>query len=315
MQLASSTKITAKPILKWAGGKSQLIEKLSSFFPREISDNTIRKYVEPFLGGGALFFYIAQTFSNIREFYVSDINCELILVYKTIRENPYGVIEELNEIEEYYQALDSENKKNFYYSIRSIFNSERKNFDFNNYTMDWIKRTSQVIFLNRTCFNGLFRVNSKSVFNVPFGDYKNPRICDPINIIEVSQVLKNAIIICSDYSNCESFVDNNTFVYFDPPYRPISRTSSFTAYSQRNFLDDEQVRLFKFYRELDRKGARLLLSNSDPKNLNKGDNFFDELYKDYFIQRISAKRSINRNGYDRGDINELVVTNFREFIE
>ena len=167
-----------------------------------------------------------------------------------------------------------------------------------------------MIFLNRTCFNGLYRVNKKGLFNVPMGDYKNPKICDEENLINISEKLKNVDIIHGDYKKSYDFIDENTFVYFDPPYRPLNQTSSFTSYTEYTFGDKEQVEFSEYFKLLNEKGAKLLLSNSDPKNENIEDNFFDDLYKEFDISRIEASRAINSNGGKRGKITEILVNNW-----
>lgn len=186
-----------------------------------------------------------------------------------------------------------------------------KNFDYDNFNKDWVDRSAFIIFLNKTCFNGLFRQNSKGEFNVPYGDYKNPKICDAENIIEVGKALQGSEIINGDFEVSDEFIKEKTFVYFDPPYRPLSKTSAFTRYSKEDFSDEDQVRLAKFYRKMNDRGAYLLLSNSDPKNEDRDDNFFDDLYKGFDIDRIFANRAINRNGHKRGKIKEIIITNYK----
>jgi DNA adenine methylase len=168
-----------------------------------------------------------------------------------------------------------------------------------------------IIFLNRTCFNGLFRVNRKGEFNVPFGKYKNPKICNADNLKDVSALLKATCIESGDYTKVRTFVDDTSFVYFDPPYRPLNQTSSFTSYSKNGFFDADQVRLVQFFKELDKKGAKIMLSNSDPQNHNPDDTFFEDHFSDYTIERVPATRMINSDGARRGKINELIITNYR----
>ena len=287
-----------------------MIEKLVDHFPPEMKDGRIKKYAEPFIGGGALFFYMAQNFSSIKSFYISDANPELAIAYQTIRQDVGRLISLLGEIEKEYHALVSEKQKEYYYETREDFNQKLPTIDPKRFQYNWIERTATIIFLNRTCFNGLFRVNSKGGFNVPFGDYKNPKICDPENLNAVSRLLQRATIEFSDFTGCESFVDSETFVYFDPPYRPISETASFNSYAKDNFGDKEQKRLAEFYRLLDKKNAKLMLSNSDPKNINPEDHFFETIYQDFQIKRVKASRMINSNAKKRGEINELLVLNY-----
>jgi DNA adenine methylase len=213
-------------------------------------------------------------------------------------------------MERKYHRLSPNRQKEYFYAIRFQLNENRPSIDFNKYSEDWIERTAQIIFLNRTCFNGLFRVNSKGEFNVPFGKYKNPLICSEDNLQAVSELLHRTEIRLGDFSDCESFVNSETFVYFDPPYRPISKTASFTSYSKYDFDEAAQLRLASFYRLLHRKGARLMLSNSDPKNEDPKDHFFEDAYKGFRIQRVTANRMINCNADKRGKIFELLILNY-----
>lgn len=301
--------ITAKPFLKWAGGKSQLLPEIDKFLPTQLKKGEIKKYIEPFIGGGAVFFYIAQTY-NIDEFFIIDINEELIIAYKTIQKNVEKLIELLNEIQNNYLFLNEVKRKQYFYQIREKFNLNKNKIDFKNYHKDWIERTAQLIFLNRTCFNGLFRVNSQGEFNVPMGKYKNPLICNAENLIAISNLLQNTIIHHGNFTKCESWVNDKTFVYFDPPYRPISTTSYFTAYSKYNFNDTKQLELRDFFDSLAKKNAKLMLSNSDPKNEDINDIFFDYAYEKYRIERVKASRNINSNPQKRGKITELLIMNY-----
>lgn len=301
---------TAKPFLKWAGGKGQLIESLVNLFPAEIKTGEINKYAEPFIGGGALFFYVAQNYPQIEKFYISDANQELVLAYTTIQKDVESLISFLATLEKNYHALDSLAQKEFFYEQRKKFNEKLLTVDFNKFQADWVERTVEIIFLNRTCFNGLFRVNSKGEFNVPFGDYKNPRICDADNLRAVSALLQKTEIKLGDFVASEEFVDASTFVYFDPPYRPISKTASFNSYSKFEFGDEAQKRLAEYYALLSKKKAKLMLSNSDPKNEDPDDHFFEDLYKGFRIERVDASRNINSKASKRGKIKELVIINY-----
>ncbi len=299
----------AQPFLKWAGGKTQLLTQIESFFPEELLTGSITKYIEPFVGGGAVFFRVANTYP-ISEFLISDVNPELIIAYQTIQKDVESLISRLWKEQETYLSLTEEERKNFFYQVRNDYNLRRNQINFETYHSHWIERTTQLIFLNRTCFNGLFRVNSKGEFNVPFGRYKKPRICDTDNLRQVSQVLEKTIIQQGDFTNCKEFVDQTSFVYFDPPYRPISKTSNFNAYSQQVFNDSEQLRLRDFFQSLNQKGAKLLLSNSDPKNEDQNDDFFEDAYSNYRIERVEAARNINSKGSQRGKIKELLIMNY-----
>ncbi len=302
--------ITAKPFLKWAGGKTQLLGAFNDMLPQTIiQSRVIDSYVEPFLGGGAMFFYLKRNFT-IKKSFLFDINRELIVGYKTLKNSPTELIEKLNSFESFYHKKSEEKREEFFYDTREKYNNQMDTFDYNNYNPEWIERTVYLIFLNKTCFNGLFRTNKKGKFNVPFGTYKNPTICDKKNILEVSTALQNTEIFCSDFSKSEPYIEKGSFVYLDPPYRPLNKTSIFTSYSKDGFFDEDQERLSKFFEKLDKKNAYLMLSNSDPKNENSEDEFFDILYKDYKITRLPAKRFINSKVSKRGKINEIIVRNY-----
>ncbi|MEM9922175.1 MAG: DNA adenine methylase [Cyanobacteria bacterium P01_D01_bin.50] len=301
--------VAPKPFLKWAGGKTQLIKQISQFLPKELNNGSITKYVEPFMGGGALFFWLAHNY-QVKELLISDINADLILAYKTIQRNVDELIEKLLDIENKYLSLNENQRSRYFYQEREKFNYRRDKINLLNYNGEWIERTARIIFLNKTCFNGLFRVNSKGDFNVPIGKYKKPSLCHPENLKAVAKILQKTKIVKADFSQYEEFIDSDTFVYFDPPYRPISNTSNFTSYSHQIFGDSEQIRLYKYYKKLDQKGALLLLSNSDPKNHNPEDDFFDRVYSDYRIERVKASRFINSKSSKRSPINELLIMNY-----
>jgi DNA adenine methylase len=300
---------SVKPFLKWAGGKTQILEQIEHFLPHELSQGLIQRYIEPFVGGGAVFLAIAKRYP-VDEFFISDINSELILAYKTIQQDVETLIGYLRSIQDKYIVLDEKQRKQYFYQVRSDFNLNRKQINFETYNSRWIDRTTQLIFLNRTCFNGLFRVNSKGEFNVPVGKYKNPKICDADNLRLMSKILQKTHIFQGDFTQCEMFVDDHSLVYFDPPYRPISKTAKFNSYSKDIFDDKEQLRLRDFFNLLNKKKAKLILSNSDPKNENQTDNFFEYAYADYRIQKIRAARNINSKGNKRGKINELLIVNY-----
>ncbi len=247
---------------------------------------------------------------EIRSAYLYDINEELILTYRVVQKDVHKLIEFLSQFSKVFTKLNKTQQKQYFYEQRMNYNLQRFNIDYNKYSENCIPRAAQVIFLNRTCFNGLFRVNSKGEFNSPIGDYENPRILDTDNLLAVNKVLDIAEIKKADFTDIVSDLKSNSFVYFDPPYRPISKTSSFTSYSKCNFTDDDQIKLSQVFSLLDKEGAKVMLSNSDPKNNNPSDNFFDEIYSDFNIIRIPAKRIINSNCSKRGAINEIVVTNY-----
>lgn len=301
--------IVARPFIKWAGGKGQLLNRFYSLYPEELKAGEIENYYEPFIGGGAVFFDVAQRF-NIKNAFLYDINDELVLTYKVIQKDVVKLIEHLDSIQKEYIALSEPERKAYFYSIRSDFNKNRLLTDYENYAESWIQRAAWIIFLNKTCFNGLFRFNSKGEFNVPAGRYKNPKILDELNLKRVSEVLQIATIKKADFTAVENDVAVNSFVYFDPPYRPLNTTSSFTAYSKHKFGDEEQIKLAQLFARLNNRKIKLMLSNSDPKNHDSNDDFFDEIYRDFNIRRIPATRMINSNASKRNAINEIVVTNY-----
>lgn len=300
-----------KPFVKWAGGKKQLLGTIDDFLPTEIKESkVIENYVEPFVGGGALFFFLESKYT-IKSAYLSDINKDLILAYKVIKEDPKKLIKHLKDYSGEYISMSEEGRKKFFYNVRNEFNQNISEFDYKDDSLDYrVKRASQMIFLNKTCFNGLFRVNRKGEFNVPAGRSKNPLICDENNIMSVHEALKEVTIEDKDYSYSKKFIDNNSFVYLDPPYKPLNNTSSFNGYSKLLFDDNNQRELGEFYKKISENGAKVLLSNSDPKNTNPNDNFFDKIYADFNIYRVPAKRYINSKGDGRGPINEILVTNY-----
>jgi len=300
----------ARPFLKWAGGKTQLLKQFSKRLPPEMKNGEITNYVEPFVGGGAVFFYLGQKFSFDHSS-IFDANEELILTYRVIKKSTKKLIRELESLESAYISKSNEDRERLFYHVRDSFNKIKPEINFHTYDPGWVTRAAQSIFLNRTCFNGLFRVNRNGEFNVPFGRYKNPQILNKDNLNDVAALLKSTTIILGDFTRCKKFVDTTSFVYLDPPYRPLNDTSSFTSYAKDGFSDTDQRRLVVFFKELDKKGAKIMLSNSDPRNEKPDDSFFDELYADYTIERVPAKRSINCNGARRGNINELIITNYR----
>lgn len=290
-----------KPFLKWAGGKGQLLKEIQKYYP--FGDSNFTKYAEPLVGGGAVLFDVLSKY-NLKEVYISDINAELINTYKVIRDDVESLIARLNELQSDFVPLDDEKRKEYYYDKRKTFNTLKSDNDFN------AEQAALMIFLNKTCFNGLYRVNKKGQFNVPMGSYKNPLICDEKNLKAVSSKLQSVSIVCGDYRQSADFIDEHTFVYFDPPYRPLNQTSGFTAYTENAFEDKEQTELADFVKEIDKKGAKIVVSNSDPKNADESDDFFDEIYSSLTISRVNASRMINSNSRNRGKITELLISNF-----
>ena len=302
--LFEKDRIECKPFIKWVGGKGQLLSEINKLYSVELGKN-INKYAEIFFGGGAVLFDILSKY-KLDEVYISDKNLELINTYKSIRDNVDILIKSLKEMEEQYIPLNNEDRKIYYYEKREEYNSLKINSEMNN-----IEKAILFIFLNKTCFNGLYRVNKKGKFNVPMGAYKKPKICDEENLKNVSLTLRNVKIVYADYRESEKFIDDKTFVYIDPPYRPLNITSSFTSYTENDFNDKEQIELAEYINVLNKKGAKIVISNSDPKNNDIDDNFFDKLYKNYNINRVKATRMLNSNASLRGAINELLITNYK----
>lgn len=293
-----------RPFVKWAGGKGSLIPQLNNFYPYELKNGIIERYIEPFVGGGAVLIDILQKY-DVQEAYAFDINIDLINSYNVIKKHVEDLITNLKQMETEYLQLGQEERKNYFYNKRD---------EYNNYTLEEnehnIQRAAQFIYLNRTCFNGLYRVNKAGKFNVPMGSHKNPTICDEENLRNLSKLIQNVQFQYGDYKRSMEYVTENTFVYFDPPYRPLNVTSGFTSYTKEDFNDDNQRELAEFYKELNEQNVKLMLSNSNPKNTNKEDTFFDNIYQGFNIDEIYASRMINANSKGRGKISEILVTNY-----
>jgi len=289
-----------KPFLKWAGGKTQVLNEIEKNVP--YSKNDTFSYVEPFVGSGAVLFWILNNFPNLKSAVINDINKDLINSYKTIKSNVNELISILGKYEIEYHSLSDklESKKEYYYEKRDIFNSRES---------EQITQSALFIFLNRTCFNGLYRVNKKNQFNVPIGSYKKPMICDKENLLAVSNALQKVELLSDDFEKTINYASETSLFYFDPPYKPLSETSSFTAYAKNEFNDNEQKRLKLFCDKLGSLGCKWILSNSDVKGKNPNDDFFDVLFSAYKISRVMAKRSINANPNKRGQLTELLITN------
>lgn len=295
----------AKPFLKWAGGKGQLLSQLEQHLPDDLKEKEFT-YFEPFVGGGAMLFYMLQRFPNIKRAVINDINSYLITAYRVIRDSSIELIERLAELEKcYYDLNEDEAKKSFFLEARTIFNENN---------LDEIDRTKYLIFLNRTCFNGLYRVNAKGKFNVPFGRYLHPTICNK-DVLKADRQLLNqveVVILNGDYEQTSKYLsDGLNFFYFDPPYRPLDSTSSFNSYAKEEFNDVEQIRLRDFCAKLNQKPKiKWMLSNSDCSARNPEDTFFEELYCDFNINRVQASRAINANPKKRGKLTELLIKNY-----
>jgi len=288
-----------KPFLKWAGGKSKILGEIRRKYPTGLG-TTITKYAEPFVGGGAVLFDILSQYI-MDEVYISDTNRELMQTYIAIRDSVTELVVCLKDLESQYINAGDDIRKEIYYSCRNRFNLLKSIGD------ESIEVAALFIFLNRTCYNGLYRVNSHGAFNVPQGRYKNPTICDERNLMAVSDKLNGVKVVCADYKKSREFIDCNTFVYFDPPYRPLTATARFTSYVENGFGDKEQAELAAFIDEMSKCGASIVASNSDPKNADENDDFFDHLYAQHEIIRISASRAINSVGSSRGKVSELLI--------
>lgn len=295
----------AKPFLKWAGGKGQLLSQLDEHLPKDLQGQTFT-YVEPFVGGGAMLFHMLRKYPNIHHAVINDINPHLVTAYRVIKEQPNELIQRLTVLElEYFAQPDEASKKDFFLDIRDIFNESQ---------LDDVDRTKFLIFLNRTCFNGLYRVNAKGRFNVPFGRYLRPTICHANTILADSELLNRArvTILCGDFERtAEEIGDGPIFFYFDPPYRPLNATSSFNSYAKEDFNDAEQIRLRNFCARLSgHDNVRWMLSNADCSAKNPADTFFEDIYADFHLHRVYASRAINANPEKRGKLTELLIKNY-----
>lgn len=291
---------SAKPFVKWAGGKTQLIGDIEHTLPSDFLQKTEVTYVEPFVGGGAVLFWILQQFPNITKAVINDINPHLIATYKAIKEQHQELIALLKKIQSEYISLGEKDRKIYYLDKREMYNSS---------PLSKIETAALFIFLNRTCFNGLYRVNSKGKFNVPHGKYVNPKICDEDTIKADSLILQKVEILCGDFAETAIYASPNTLFYFDPPYKPLSKTSSFNSYAKEEFDDNEQIRLCNFCHKISESKTNFILSNSDVKGKDENNNFFDEIYNRYNIQRVMASRMVNANPEKRGKLTELMISN------
>jgi DNA adenine methylase len=292
---------SAKPFLKWAGGKTQLISEIERNVPHAVVDKKFT-YIEPFVGGGSVLFWMLDNFPKLEGATINDINEDLINTYKTIKDTPRELISILDILQGEYHSLEGaeEKKKEYYYRKRELFNEREQGRT---------EHSALFVFLNRTCFNGLYRVNRKNEFNVPMGSYKRPTICDTSNLLAVSDALQRVELLCGDFEQTFDRAGSNTLFYLDPPYKPLSETSNFNSYSRDEFGDAEQIRLKGFCDRLSLSGHSWILSNSDVRNKNLEDDFFDALYADFIIQRVEATRRINSNSERRGFLTELLITN------
>ena len=301
------TNSKAKPFIKWVGGKGQLLEQLDAQLPANFENWNDVTYIEPFVGGGAMLFYMLQQYPNIRRAVINDVNSDLTTCYRTVRDMPEQLITSLMEIQNAYNELESEEgRKEFFLAVRDRYNEKN---------LEPLENTTKFFFLNRTCFNGLYRVNAKGKFNVPFGRYLHPTICNSETIKADSEALNrsNVTILNGDFERTiDEMGDGLNFVYFDPPYRPLNATSSFNSYAKEDFNDDEQIRLRNFcVRINERTNVRWMLSNADCSAKNPEDRFFETIYDGFFINRVYASRAINANPAKRGKLTELLICNYR----
>lgn len=276
-----------KPFLKWVGGKGRLLDQLLPYFAEARKDEG--KYFEPFFGGGAVFFALSPVSGQI-----NDVNKALMSAYSNIKSDVDSVIEQLKVLESDYLALDAGARQEYFYERRNEYNQEPH---------DTIRKTSLLIFLNKTCFNGLYRENRKGGFNVPHGRYAKPTICDETTLRATSEALRYVDISSGSFEDAVTDAKEGDFVYFDPPYHPLNPTSSFTSYSVDDFSADDQRKLKAVYDDLTKRGVRVALSNSDCE-------FINDLYKEYRIEKVWAGRSINSVGSKRGKITEVLVLNW-----
>lgn len=290
----------ARPFVKWVGGKTQLLDDIKKTLPRDLSRRNEMTYVEPFVGGGAVLFWILQEYPNITRAVINDINAELICTYRVIKYDVENLILELSRLQNEYLSLNEVDRKKYFLAQRERFN-ERETSE--------VEIAALFIFLNRTCFNGLYRVNSKGKFNVPHGRYANPKICDKETLRADSAVLQRVEILCGDFAQTSKYAHDNVLFYFDPPYRPLTDTSAFTSYAKEGFDDAEQIRLRDFCDLIAKQKSLFVASNSDPLNVDNEDVFFDHLYKMFSIKRVSAARMINSKGNGRGTISEIMISN------
>jgi len=275
-----------RPFVKWAGGKGQLLTQFEPFWPA-----AFRGYVEPFVGGGAVFFHLCRQERLTEPAVLIDANAALILCYQVIRDDLKSLLVALRRHE--VHRLDS----SYYYDVRAW----DRDPDFA--LRPAVERAARTLFLNRTCYNGLYRVNRQSYFNVPFGRYKNPRIVNEKNLRAVCAALQDVELYCGDFAQCVEWVRAGDLVYLDPPYDPLSTTSSFTNYTSASFGDEDQRRLADLFRQLDAVGCQVMLSNSDTARIR-------ELYTDYRLEVLQARRAINARGDGRSSIPELLILNY-----
>ena len=291
-----------KPFVKWVGGKTQLLAEIEHRLPKDLIDGKEFVYVEPFVGGGAALVHLLTKYPNIKHAIINDINPKLCNTYRVIKNIPHELINELKSLETNYLPLTHDERTEMFIEQRRRFNTE---------ALSDVEIAALFIFLNRTCFNGLYRENSKGEFNVPHGSYTNPCICDEGTILADSKLLKKVTILCGDFAQTLKYAGAKTFFYFDPPYKPLSETSSFNTYVKEAFGDAEQIRLCEFIKKIVERCGQFLLSNSDVRSKNPKETFFDDLYNEFLIHRVFATRMVNANPEKRGKLTELMITNIK----
>ena len=296
------TNTSVKPFLKWAGGKTQLLGAIEKKILPFLKARSKVVYLEPFIGSGAVLFFLLRNYQEyIQRAVICDINLDLINLYTTIRDQPQALIAELAVLENDYFSNPTETEKQAFFLA--------KRTEFNQLGPVLVRKSALLLFLNKTCFNGLYRVNSKGEFNVPFGRYKKPAICNQAVIMADSVALQNTEIRHGDFTQTETYLQENALVYLDPPYKPLSATASFNTYAKEGFFDEDQRRLKRYCDAVRAAGAYFVLSNSDTATSTLNNSFFDTLYQEYNIERVKAKRAINSNGEARGEISELLISN------
>lgn len=305
----------ATPFVKWAGGKAKLAPAIEKRIEKSIGFKNIKHYIEAFTGGGALFFYLIDRY-KFNSITLIDINIELINTYRAIKKAPYLLMDLMDNMQRIYNTFENENEKSeYFYQVREQFNNLEDKTSLKN-EIDY-EQAAKFIFLNKTCFNGLYRENSKGKYNVPFGKRTNINLYIQNNILEIHSLLQNVTLVNGDYTSARDYLQPQTLIYFDPPYRPITGTAAFTAYSKDGFNDEKQKELAEFCREIDSKGVFFALSNSDPYNGTKEfenlDSFFDELYTGFEVHRISAPRAIAAKGTSRNAVSEILIVNEPRF--
>lgn len=292
---------SAKPFLKWAGGKTQLLGEIESRIPFKSGERFT--YIEPFVGSGAVFFWMMRNFPKINNAVINDVNSDLTQAYESIQNHLNELTSLLFDFEKEYNSLldEPEKRSQLYYRKRELFNTRKSSA---------VEQSALFIFLNKTCYNGLYRVNKSNEYNVPQGNYKKPKICNAKNLLAISELLQKVEILNGDYKETVNYANERSLFYFDPPYKPISRSSNFNSYAQNVFGDQEQVELKEFCDLISQQESLWLLSNSDLRNSIPKDEFFDILYQDYKIERVLAKRRINSNSKKRGKLTELLISNY-----